>query len=703
MPKVVLVGNPNAGKSTLFNQLTGLRQKVGNFPGVTVDKKSGLCSLSAGVVIEILDLPGTYSLYPRSPEEFVVQSTLLNTRHPDYPDLVLVVADAANLRRHLLLFTQIRDLGLPCLLVLNQIDIAKKNQLEIDLQKLKQQLGREAIGLSARSGENLEKLKALIGQQLNSSKDDLFLPPLVNPVFLGIEGLDLVQQHFQLPNAYQAWHFLHHYSTLDFLTRADADFLQKVRESKPFDSVALQSKEILARYEIIDDLLQTVLQQPVRSSRPSFEERVDAWLTHKIGGYAFFLVLLLLVFQAVFSWATYPMELIDGAFGGLGHFLQAQLPAGAFTNLLTEGIVAGLGGIVIFIPQIAILFFFIALLEESGYMARVVFIMDRVMRPFGLNGKSVVPLISGAACAVPAIMATRTIDNRKERLITLFITPLISCSARLPVYAILIALVIPDQAWGGIFNLQGLTLMAMYLLGLVAALATAWVLKWFLPSPERSFLIMELPAYKFPKWKNVGLVVFEKVKTFVMEAGKIILAISVLLWALASYGPPGAMKAAEERAQRESEIVSYGDEENRRAAYRLEASFAGHFGKWIEPAIAPLGYDWKIGIALLTSFAAREVFVGTISTIYSIGQDSEDFATIQERLRREKDPQTGQPRYTLAVGLSLLIYYAFAMQCMSTMAVVYRETRSWAWVGGQFLYMTLLAYLSALLVFQLLS
>jgi ferrous iron transport protein B len=702
--KIALAGNPNAGKSTLFNQLTGLHQKVGNFPGVTVDKKTGVCKLNAQLNIELVDLPGTYSLYPKSLDETIVLETLLNPRNSDYPDWVIVVADASNLKRNLLLFTQIKDLGLPIILVLNQIDQAEEKGIFIDTIKLSDLLGVPVIVLNARRHEQVEKFKQFLLQTLTSKNINSSQEYVVNPYFFEPQLIDKIKQECTLNNSYQAWQYLHHSSHLKFLSDTQKNTLNTLSQQHKFNSVHWQSRETLARYEIIDDLLkETLSQTPQQAEKISFNEKVDAILTHRIGGYVIFLVVLFLIFQAIFSWASYPMDWIDAGFSTLQSWVKSSLPSGALTDLLADGIIAGIGGVVIFIPQIAILFFFIAMLEESGYMARVVYMMDKVMRPFGLNGRSVVPLISGVACAIPAILATRTIDNYKERIITIFVTPLMSCSARLPVYAILIALVIPNKTVLGIFTLQGLVLMAMYLLGFVMALFSAWLMKLILKTPERSFLIMELPSYKYPKWSNVGYEVSEKVKVFIFEAGKIIIAVSIILWVLASYGPSEAMQSAEIKAKQSIQQDSTQNYENVLASYKLEASYAGHFGKVIEPVIAPLGYDWKIGIALITSFAAREVFVGTISTIYSIGSEEENITSLKERLRNEKDPITGKPRFTLAVGISLMIYYAFAMQCMSTLAAVYRETKGWRWVFFQFLYMTGLAYLASLLAFQLLS
>ncbi|HEU5148370.1 MAG TPA: ferrous iron transport protein B, partial [Chryseosolibacter sp.] len=507
-------------------------------------------------------------------------------------------------------------------------------------------------------------------------------------------------------NDYEAYQFLEQPRSLNFLSKKDKEVVDEIRSRYNFFPGKFQGAETIQRYKYIQDLLNQVTLKQTDFSWKNYSRRIDRVLTHKIWGYAIFFGLLFLIFQAIFAWATLPMDLIDSLFANISSYLHNVLPEGPLTSLLADGIVPGIGGIVIFVPQIAILFAFISVLEESGYMARVVFLMDKLMRRFGLNGKSVVPLMSGVACAIPAIMATRTIDNWKERTITIFVTPLMSCSARLPVFTILIALIVPEQKVLGFFNLQGFALMALYLLGFVAAIGSAWVMKQIIRVKERSFLIMELPTYRIPRWSNVGYTIIEKTKAFVLEAGKVILAISIVLWVLASYGPGDRMANARENVLAENPELRLTEEalENRVAAYKLENSYAGLIGKALEPVIEPLGYDWKIGIALVTSFAAREVFVGTMATIYSIGSaNEEDGSTIKNRMKAEINPETGGPRFTPAVGFSLLIFYLFAMQCMSTLAVVYRETGGWKWPMLQLLYMTALAYVSALIVYQTLS
>lgn len=698
--RIALVGNPNAGKSSLFNYLTGLNQKIGNFPGVTVDKKSGYCTLPDETVAEIVDLPGIYSIYPRSLDERIVSEILLNHKSKEMPDKVVVIADATNLKRGLLLLTQILDLGVPAMLVLNMMDLAAKAGVTYDLKKLSLKLGIPVVPINARNGVGLEELKKQIAVPTKIKENAFF--EIWNEAK---EPVEQVRSRLNVDNDYEAYQFLEQPASLQFLSPADREVVEQIRATSNFFPGKFQGAETIQRYSAIQQLLQEITVRSANQEWKKHSHKLDSILTHRVWGYFIFFGILFLMFQAIFAWAQYPMDAIDSLFANVSQLIKESLPAGSLTNLLAEGILPGIGGILIFIPQIAILFAFISILEESGYMARVVFLMDKVMRKFGLNGKSVVPLMSGVACAIPAIMATRTIDNWKERLITIMVTPLMSCSARLPVFAILIALIVPDKNALGIFNLQGLVLMAMYMLGFVTALASAYVMKLLIKIKERSYLIMELPTYRIPKWSNVGYTLVEKTKAFVFEAGKIIIAISVVLWVLASYGPGGHIENAETlvRAQNSGENLTEHSFEDRVAAYKLEHSYAGVIGKAIEPAIAPLGYDWKIGIALITSFAAREVFVGTVATIYSIGSAAESGeTTVKEKLKQEKDAD-GNPRFTPAVGFSLLVFYTFAMQCMSTLAVVYRETKGWKWPLIQLVYMTALAYLSALVIFQTLS
>lgn len=648
--KIALIGNPNAGKSSLFNQLTGLNQHVGNYPGVTVDKHYGDYTGPNAEKVEVIDLPGTYSLFARSGDEEVAVEVLSRQDHPDYPDIVVVVVDTSNLERSLLLFTQVLDLKVPVILALNMSDLLENEGFELNQQKLSEMLGDvKWVSINARKGTGIDRLKKVVAEGSVASSVD-FVPN--SPV-----------------------------QTYDISASVDQE---------------LQVADTNARYKKIKQLLQFCLKRKeAPKSQRLLTQKIDRWVTHPIGGYVIFLGILLLIFQSIYKFATVPMDLIDGVFGQASSWVQELLPPGVLTDLLAQGIIPGIGGVVIFIPQIVLLFAFLALLEEVGYMSRVVFIMDRLMRPLGLHGKSVVPLISGVACAIPAIMATRGIDQWKDRLVTIMVVPLMSCSARLPVYVLLIALVIPEETVFGFMDLQGLVLLGMYLLGTVTALLIAVVFKFLIKSKRPSFLIMELPTYKSPRWQNIGLTLFEKTKVFVVDAGKVILAISIILWVMASYGPPGRIDEATQAA------VEMGLDDNEVAAVQLENSWIGLLGKRIEPVIKPLGYDWQIGIALITSFAAREVFVGSMATIYSVGEDFEEGDTLLNRMKAQIHTDTGEPVYSLAAGLSLMIFYAFAMQCMSTLAIARRETKSWKWPLLQMAYMTGLAYFGAWIAYQL--
>ena len=704
-PKIALIGNPNAGKSSLFNSLTGLNQKTGNFPGVTMEKLTGIWELEPKRPVEILDLPGIYSIYPKSIDEELVINILGDPTHPDFPDMAIVVADASNLKRNLLLFSQVRDLGIPTVLALNMIDVAENEGYVINSIKLARELNVEVAEVNAKRGIGLNGLKLAVVKSLANryaSNDALPLP-------VSDEVIEDVQAQFGEGEIYRSLLWLMEHDRMKMFSKQQCENLDAIKKKHQFSSKKYQSEETVKRYEQITEVVDRCVinlnrqwdAAPVRT----WTDRLDKFFLHPVGGYVFFLAILFVMFQAIFTWATYPMDAIDGGVAMLNDWLKGVLPDSALTALLTDGLIAGIGGVLIFIPQIAFLFLFISLLEETGYMSRVMFIMDKLMRRFGLNGKSVVPLISGVACAVPAIMSTRSIGSWKDRLITILVTPLMSCSARLPIYTVLIALVVPEnKALFGLFNLQGVALFGLYLLGFFMALVSAWVMKVILKAKEKSYFIMELPTYKGPRFKHVAMTIFNSVNAFVFEAGKIIVAISIVLWVLASYGPGDKIAESEARIRLENPTLQGVKLQNKISADKLENSYAGHFGHFVEPVIRPLGYDWKIGIALITSFAAREVFVGTMSTIYSMGGEVDDEnATIKNRMRAEINPATGKPMYDAALGFSLLIFYAFAMQCMSTLATTYRETKSWKYPLIQFGYMTALAYLSAFAVYQLLS
>lgn len=653
--KIALIGNPNTGKTSLFNHLTGLNQQIGNFPGVTVDKKSGLVHLGNGLQADVIDLPGTYSVFPRSRDERVVFDVLSDKKNPDHPDLVLVTVDASNLERNLLLVTQLIDLHLPLIVVLTMGDVARQKQIHTDITRLRDALGNvPVISLNGRTGEGVNDIRTAITQYTVGNETKSF---------------------GEVP-------------------------LRDLLKDEP-----AQTRDAQQRFQLIRNIAKDVQKGGKKPGIRDIDRKLDKILVHPVLGYVIFVLLLLIIFQVIFNIASFPMDWIDGSFLQFSQWTKEMLPAGVFTNLIAEGIIPGIGGVLVFVPQIALLFFFIALLEDTGYMSRVVFIMDKLVRPFGLNGKSVVPLLSSAACAIPGVMATRNINSWKDRIITIMVAPLMSCSARIPVFTLLIALVIPDKMLFGFINLKGLVLFALYTLGLVSALLVAGVMKYLVKSKEKSFLIMELPAYQLPRWKGVLITLWEKVRIFIVDAGKVILAISIILWALASTGPKERLERETAKVEMPSPNNGITQEEYDKQinAVKLENSYIGIIGHAIEPVIAPLGYDWKIGIALITSFAAREVFVGSMATIYSVGEDFEDDDSLLNRLKEETRPGTLEPVYNLASGVSLMVFYVFAMQCMATFAVVKRETKSWKWPIIQVVYMGVLAYVCAFITYQILS
>ena len=695
---VALVGNPNTGKTSLFNQLTGLKQKVGNYPGITVDKKEGKCKLSEDLTADIVDLPGTYSINPQTLDESIVLETLLNKSNSSYPGIIIVVAEVENLKRNLLLFSQIKDLQIPTILAINMADQMERKGINIDIEALKIELKTEIILISSRKNTGIDILKrALINYK------DWNIEPLANiSTKIDVSYFNDLESKFPENSLYKSWLLITQQEYCSFLTEEQQN---KINTFKIADEKIkkYQHKETIFRYQLINEILKKTYKVD-RSKATDLRSKLDKILTHKIFGYVIFAVILLLIFQSIFEWASLPMDLIDGFFANLSELAKNNLPKGIFTNLIAEGIIPGIGGIVIFIPQIAILFLFISILEETGYMSRVVFLMDKIMRKFGMSGKSIIPLISGTACAIPAVMASRNISNWKERLITILVVPFTTCSARLPVYAILISLVIPSKRILGIFNLQGLTLMALYLLGFTAAIASAILLHNVLKVDNKSFFVIEMPNYKVPSLKNIFYEVIEKTKAFIFGAGKIILALSIVLWFLASNGP-ASFKNAEQTvtSKIENKEISTKELQKKIASYKLENSYIGYMGKTIEPIIKPMGYDWKIGIALISSFAAREVFVGALATIYNVDSDSEDVSTIKQRMAAEINPETGEKRFNFPTGISLLLFYAFAMQCVGTLAIVKRETNSWKWPLLQLVGMGILAYISAFLAFNILS
>ncbi len=695
---VALIGNPNVGKTSVFNQLTGLKQQVGNYPGITVEKKLGFSKLTKNIKANILDLPGTYSLNASSIDENVVIELLLNKNDKLYPDVAVVIADVENLKRNLLLFTQIKDLELPTILVINMTDRMKAKGITLDIPYLEEQLRTKIVLVSTRKGVGIEELKNQIIDYKSLSTE-----PCLNASVIDTVYFDKLRTAFPNQLLYKLWLVIT--QDVNFMNLERKEIESSMTKSHS-DLKRLQQKETIKRYQFINESLK-IGQKIDIANASDLRSKLDKVLTHKIFGYVIFLGILFLIFQSIFDWSSVPMEFIDKTFANLANYTKNHLASGEFTDLLSEGIIPGIGGIVIFIPQIAFLFLFISVLEESGYMSRVVFLMDKIMRRYGLSGKSIVPLISGTACAIPAIMSARNIENWKERLITILVTPFITCSARLPVYAILISLIIPEKRLFGLFSLQGATLMILYLLGFGMAIFSAYILNKVLKLKTKSYFVVEMPNYKLPLFKNVGINVLEKTKSFVAGAGKIILALSIILWFLGSHGPEKDFINAKEIIVQKSIKqdkpfnAQYLDDEI--SSYKLEHSYIGIIGKSIEPVIKPLGYDWKIGIAVVSSFAAREVFVGTLATIYSVGSHNNEETTIKKRMEGEVYEDTGGKVFNFATGISLLLFYAFAMQCISTLAIVKKETNSWKWPMIQLFFMSSFAYLVALVAFQVLK
>lgn len=700
--QIALVGNPNSGKSSLFNTLTGLNQKVGNFPGVTVDKKAGIAQVGPHLNALIIDLPGTYSLYPRREDEWVAYRVLMQQDKQVNPEMLILVADASNLKRNLLFVSQIIDLKIPVVVALTMLDIAKQKEIVVDVPELERELGVPVVAVNPRRNKGILQLKKAIEHTANH----LYKAPVrdfINNEALATPAIGDVRELLPQISNYKAIHYLINHESFDLEDHMQVK-IESIEEEHQFNHTKVQAEEIVQRYQRISHVLKQSVSEPTTLQKTLFTEKLDNILLHRKWGYLILLLVLFVLFQSIFWLAEYPMTFIEWSFAQSGSWLSAILPEIWWADLLVNGILAGIGGIVIFVPQIMILFGLISILEDSGYMARISFLSDKLMRKVGLNGKSVMPMISGFACAVPAIMSARNIENKKERLLTILITPLMSCSARLPVYTILISLVIPKVMFAGFLGLQGLVMMGLYLLGVVMALVVSYVARWFINIKEKSFFILELPMYRSPRWKNIFVTMIEKAKIFVFEAGKVIMLISLILWALSSYGPKDKMNAVHQKYERLMVNNAENAEElnKQKGTDLLENSYAGIMGKTIEPVIEPLGFDWKIGIALITSFAAREVFVGTMATLYSVEDDGEESMMLREKMQ-QATYSDGRKVYTLAAGVSLMVFYVFAMQCMSTLAIVKRETKSWKWPMIQLIYMTGLAYLMSLLAYQLLK
>jgi len=700
-PHIVLICNPNSGKSSVFNHLTGLRQKIGNFPGVTVEKKSGVFQFSNKERATVVDLPGAYSLYPRRSDEWVSYKQLMSPGAGEAVDIAVVVVDATALRRNLLFVSQVIDLKIPVVVALTMMDIAKKRGIRVNIDQLSREMQVPVVAVNARSGKGVEELKSTVFQMLGSS---------VNPKdFFSVSSLaenavHEMQEVFPTMSAYSSIHHLINHESFE-LSGVDQEKIEKIEERFGVNHTKIQAEDIQQRYKKIRDIVNKAVEEDGVEEKKLFSEKLDSFFLHRTWGYLIMGVVLFLLFQCVFWVAEYPMNAIEEGIGALSGYLGAVLEKTWYADLLINGVLAGLSGILVFVPQIMILFGLITLLEDTGYMARISFLTDRVMRRVGLNGKSVMPMIGGFACAVPAIMSARNIENKKERLLTILVTPFMSCSARLPVFTILAALVVPNKKILGVLSLQGLVLMGLYVFGVVIAMAVSYLLNLFIKMKEKSFFILELPLYKQPRWNNILVTMFDKAKVFVFDAGKVIMIISLLLWGLSSFGPGEKRDEINqvyvERIKNTPSLKNTFEKE--RSAELLEHSYAGILGRSIEPVIKPLGYDWKIGIALITSFAAREVFVGTMATLYSVGEsEDESGETLTKKMQSAKRPD-GSLVYTTATGFSLLIFYLLAMQCMSTLAVVKRETGSWKWPLLQLVFMTGLAYLLSFITYQILS
>lgn len=715
---IALAGNPNSGKTTVFNALTGMNQKVGNYPGVTVEKKVGRMKLPGYSPLEIVDLPGIYSLNPKSLDEQIAFNALTgNVKDLSKPGLVIIVVDSNNLEHHLYLTTQLLDLEIPALLALNMSDVAQSRGIVINKEKLSEILGIPVVSLVASKGEGIPQLVEALKKFLQETESPApyvrkwRLDPPVEEALGKISGW--LKNHGNCEKSARFSEALNVLSNDLALKKWDSiggspslrEIVPGLRKDLEGKNIDWETVEVRGRYGWIREICQETT-TGLREKAQILSDKIDRVLVHPVVGLLIFMMALIVVFQAIFSFATVPMEMVESLFAWLGATASELLPPGALQGLIVEGIIGGVGNVVIFLPQIILLFFFLSLLEDSGYMPRAALIMDRIMRKFGLPGKSIVPLLSSFACAIPGIMATRTIENPKDRLTTILIAPLMSCSARMPIYILFIGAFIPNTPVFGIFTLSGLTLLCMYLLGIVAAVLVAWVFNKFISKGEVPYLIIELPSYKLPSLKSVFLMIWTQSKEFLLRAGTIIMALTIVLWWVATYPKTTTysrdfdkqitvlekkLESGEKGLKKEDLQEKIGTLKREQAAEDLQNSYAGQLGKGIEPALKPLGFDWKLGLGVVMSFAAREVLVSTMGTIYSVSDSGEESEGLRKHLQRDYSP---------LVAISLMVFFVLACQCISTLALVWRETGTLKWPAFMFAYMTTLAYLASLAVYQ---
>lgn len=679
---IALAGNPNAGKTTLFNALTGLRQKVANYPGVTVERKEGSWVINEIVgEVRLIDLPGLYSLDATSVDEQIARDNLSGKlEHIDVPDVVIAAVDATNLSRNLYLVTQILEFDIPVVVALTMVDLAEKSGIKIDIEKLSEQLGAKVVPINVNQKIGFNELSEAVLKSANTKNNGVGwrLSEDIEDVIAALQftnGNTPIARHSAISLLYGE----------ELPTDENQkQIILKARERLKAKSTNFWQQPLLARYAWIERIVSDCVTYK-QDEKLSTSQKIDFILTHKYLGPAILFIVLLLIFQTIFTWANVPMDLIDKGFGTLGNVVRANVSEGLLTDLLVDGVIAGVGGVVVFLPQILLLFFFISILEDTGYMARAAFLMDKVMHGVGLHGKAFMPLLSSFACAIPGIMATRTIENPKDRLATILIAPFMSCSARLPVYTLMIAAFFSDRTVFGFLSLGAVLIMAMYLLGIVVAIVVAWILKRTILKAPAPPLVMELPPYRAPNFFTIFQLMIQRAGLFLKRAGTVILAISIILWALVTFPRTDKNPSLDEFTQK---------------SVQTKNSFAGQAGHLIEPAIKPLGFDWKMGIALITSFAAREVLVSTLSIIYNVGNDADAESESLIKAVQNAKREDGTPAWTPLTALSMMVFFVLACQCMSTLAIVKRETNSWRWPAFMFAYMSVLAYIVSLIVYQ---